>query len=353
MSKVKKKDPNKRGLSPQTKRTLGNVFKSLILNQSCIDGAKESPWWIAVIFLVFSIVLPVLPTFVNATKAYGASFVSGANYGLDRGLANTTQELHANGYEFKVSGGYLTFEQNGAKVAPTDDPIAVDKIGNNYNFLMYITEYRGADYTTFKNTINNQKYILGTTDLYVEGATYADDTQFYKPSYMILSTTSMEVHAYKSLTTTAAVNGPDGLNWNNVKNGDILAAALDVAPELTNAKRTEAIFNKWKTIFNDAYIDARKTSILNVTLIYLGVYAGLILFLGVLVFLLTRGKNNMYRDYSFFLCQKITWWAAFTPAVLGMIVGWIFGTNIIGQMGFIVFLSLRVMWLSMRQLRPM
>ena len=121
---AKKTKKQRKPMNPQTKRNLVNVFKGIISNQSCIDGAKESPWWIAVIFLVFSIVLPVLPTFVNATKAYGASFVSSANYGLDRGLANTTQELHANGYEFKVSGGYLTFEQNGAQINPTDDPVA-------------------------------------------------------------------------------------------------------------------------------------------------------------------------------------------------------------------------------------
>ena len=86
--------------------------------------------------------------------------------------------------------------------------------------------------------------------------------------------------------------------------------------------------------------------------IYLGVYAGLILFLGLMVFLLTRGKNNINRTMNFWVCQKVAWWSSFTPGLLALPLGFLLASNILGQMTFIVLLSIRVMWLSMRQLRP-
>ena len=353
MAQVKKKNANRKGLSPETKRTLGNVFKSIISNQSCIDGAKESPWWIAVIFLVISIALPVIPTLVNGTKAYGASFVASANYGADRGLANTSQYLHENGYEFKVEGGTMSFYKDGAPFQTDNNFVASDIIENNYNFLFYVTNSTGSEYDNLIKEITNTKYVGGSLEVFDESKTYPEGYTLYQPSYIVLGKSTMSVYLYKSGTTTQAASSYSGLTWNTMKKGDILVDVLNVDPELQNLKKTEAIFNKWKSIFNTTYDEARLISIRNITLIYTGVYAGLILFLGLLLFLLTRGKNNVFRSLSFFTCQKIAWWASFTPAVLGMIVGWIFSTNVIGQMGFIVFVSLRAMWLSMRQLRPM
>ena len=351
MAKAKVK---KSGMSPQTKRTLLNVGKSIISNQSCIDGAKESPWWIALIFLVVATILPALPIFVNNNKTYGASFVEGANYGSDRGLANTTETLHAEGYEFIVTGGHMKFYKDGSEmVAMPEGFVASDTINGTYNFLFYITDLTGSELSKYVDGIRNTKYIAGTVAKYDDSIAYPDDTKFYSPSFIILTPNTMAVALYKSGTTDLAANTYGGLNWNTTKEGDVLTRMLDVNAELTNYKRTEAIFNNWKIVFNSTYMEAKVKSVWTITGIYLGVYAGLILFLGLMIFLLTRGKNNIFRSLSFFTCQKISWWASFTPAVLGMIIGWVLPGNIIGQMGFIVFISLRTMWLSMRQLRPM
>ena len=154
----------KKGLSPQTKRTLGNVFKSIISNQSCIDGAKESPWWIAVIFLVISFIIPAIPIYVNNSKNYGASFVASANYGADRGLANTTEYLHDNGYEFTVTGGKLKFYKDDAElVAMPEGFVASDLIGANYNFLFYITDLTGSNLSAYVKELQNNNYLLGST----------------------------------------------------------------------------------------------------------------------------------------------------------------------------------------------
>ena len=72
--------------------------------------------------------------------------------------------------------------------------------------------------------------------------------------------------------------------------------------------------------------------------------------MGLMMFLLTRGKNNPNRGLTFFITCKIDAWITFTPALLGMILGFIW--NAAAGLGFIVLIGLRTMWLSMRQLSP-
>ena len=72
--------------------------------------------------------------------------------------------------------------------------------------------------------------------------------------------------------------------------------------------------------------------------------------MGLMVFLLTRGKKNIFRVYTFGDCQKISAWSMVSPALLGMILG--FFIQDYAMMFFIILLGVRVMWLSMKQLRP-
>ena len=255
MAEVKKVKKQGKGLSPQTKRTLGNVFKSLISNQSCIDGAKESPWWIAVIFLVLSIFLPVIPITVNYSKTFGASFITNANYGADKGLANTAKSLHDSGYEFKVSEGLLSFYKDGSIYATTEDFIAsdIDINTNQYNFLVYATTYSGSELTAFVNNINATKFISGSLEKVNPNGSYPEDTKYYKPGVIILSTNTLAVALYKADSTDLVATSYSGLDWTHTAEGDILARVLDVDFELTNQKWTKAVFEKWHGIFNETY----------------------------------------------------------------------------------------------------
>ena len=337
-------------MSPETKRNLGNVFKSIISNQAAIDGAKETPWWVATIFFVLSICLPVIPITVAYSKSYGSSFVSSYNYNSDVGVQNTFTSLKADGYVFNVEGGLLSFNK-----PVSNDPVATDTYRGAYNFLVYITDKTGDDLSAFVTILDNAKYESGTTNKYDEAKVeeYATNgTSFYTPGFVVFTKETMVMAVYKEGTTTRAGSTLGGLTWNNCPDGDIITRVLDVDNELTGANKTKAIFENWKSVLNETYIHQRDINTRNMSLIYLGVYAALVVFLGLMVFVLTRGKTNVYRYLNFWVCQKISWWASFTPAVLGMVLGFLMSSNVIGQMAFIVLASLRIMWMSMRQLRP-
>ena len=349
LQKVKKQ---RKPMDPQVKRNLINGFKSIISNQAVIDGAKETPWWVAVIFFVLSICLPVIPITVQYSKAYGASFVSSYSFNSDRGIENTFTKAKADGWEIKVENNLLTFNKD-----VTDDFIASDINAETgqYNFLLYVSNKTGSELGAFVNKLDAAKYELGKTNPYDETKAEqytAEGTKFYTPGFVVLAKDTMAMAVYKDNSTERAGASLGGLDWHNSPSGDLLERVLKVDESLTHRQKTEAIFNNWKSVLNETYINQKNTTMLNMSLIYLGIYAGLLVFLGLMVFVLTRGKNNVYRYLNVWVCQKISWWAAFTPAVLGMIVGFLLAGNVIGQMAFIVLASLRVMWMSMRQLRP-
>ena len=345
----------KKGLSPQTKRNLGNVFKSLISNQAAIDGAKEAPFWIGIIFLVLSICLPVIPIIVAQQKVNGNNFISSYNYGADRGLANTTMQLEDNGYIFKVEGGTLSFNKDTSDNSAADDIITrKDGNGNDYqvyNFRFYITSKEGTELQNFVTSLTEISYLEKSTELYTVAHEEAG-LKSYKTSFIVVTPNTLAVALYKSETTESAATSLGGLNWSHTPDVANLLARLDDDHTLQNNARRDNIFNHWKDIFNETYVSQKNISTRNMSLIYLGVYTGLVFFLGLMIFLLTRGKNNAFNYLKFHTCQFIAWWASFTPAVLGMILGFVMSSNIIGQMGFIVLVSIRIMWLSMRQLRP-
>ena len=357
-NKPKKLEKKKKPMNPETKRKLVNVFRSIISNQSVIDGAKETPWWVAVIFLVLSICLPVIPITVGQSRAYGSSFVASYNYDSDKGIANTFTTLKTEHYEAKVIGSTLSFYKDGAEYNPD---VAGNLVANDmnaygeYEFLVYFTNKEAEELQAFVNVLVNNKYELNSTTPYnpEKAEQYAaDDTKFYSPSFLVLAKNTMAEALYKARSTDRAITTYGGLTWNHSEQGDLIARVTNVDGELQNAAKRKAIHDNWKVILDETYLDQKNSSMLNMSLIYLGVYTGLVLFMGLMIFVLTRGKTSIYRYLNIWVCQKISWWAAFTPAVLGMILGFIMSTNVIGQMAFIVLCSLRIMWMSMRQLRP-
>jgi len=69
-----------------------------------------------------------------------------------------------------------------------------------------------------------------------------------------------------------------------------------------------------------------------------------------MIFILTRGKRNPFRIYTFWETQKISYWASFTPSLLALIFGFIFTEYAV--MIFVMLIGVRIMWMSMKSLKP-
>ena len=373
--KLKKKNS---GISPKVKFVLVSAFKGIISNQSVVDGSKEGPWWVASIFFAISVLVPLIPGLVRNSQVNGGGFISGYNYGFDTSLTSVMYDMKTNNEDLRVEKGLLHYYKDDVKddehafITPTKDLIntgipqagVINSLTGQYDLKIYLWEgVSGEKLSTYVNLAAKQKYKIRTTTL------KADDdekgTKYYSPNIMILTHSTFAVALYKSNSTSQVATSNGGLDWLNtstkvglvdrlckqgIKDGAFVDPVMD-KDEYVNKYRASTI-KQFIKVCNEAYLNQKKRTTWGNFGIYAGIYAGIILFLGLMIFILTRGKANPYRYLNIWHCQKIAWWAAFTPAILGMILAFVFSGNMIGQMAFILLVSLRVMWLSMKQLRP-
>lgn len=362
---AKKLKKVRKGLSPKAKFTLGNAFKGLISNQACIDGSRGSAWWVAAIFLVFSSILPLLPTLGQLSRLNGNSFIANNNFDLDKQLAHFVYQAKQDNIEFKAEGGLLHYYKDGAEkefVNPLDDTTYFNDYKCEWSYLNTATDqidlkmYFWVDENLQANinTIITEKLAVKTHNKY----TGAEGQKPYLPNIVIFTPTTMAVCLYKIDTDVQAAVSNGGLNWVNTPSVGLVERLLGGVDSTSMSEETYVntysyqVINEFKNICTETYLAQKaKTKWTNLG-IYFAIYVGVILFLGLMVFILTRGKRNPYNFLNIWECQKISWWASASPAIIGTLLSLIFSGNAIGQMAFILVVSLRVMWLSMKQLRP-
>ena len=352
-------------MTNETKRTVRNLFGSIIKNDSAIDGAKTAPWWIALILFIVGSFLPIIPIMVNASRTYGASFISGTTYGYEQGLATCGLSLKAESYELNVKNHELIATKEGNELTQTWVEDADLTPVSYYNTVssgvtmrslnVYYSDRPKSGKTKTINdmikTIESTKYVLNTDKVY--DSETDGDAQTYIPSYLILIKTGMYSKIYKHNTATSGSSTYTGLDWKHVDDCNLLDVVNNVPnieANLLDARYVNGVLENWKVIFNKAYQTQKTNSFWFSSGLYYGIYLVLGVFMGLMMFLLTRGKNNPNRGLTFFVTCKIDAWITFTPAVLGMILGFIWSAA--AGLGFIVLIGLRTMWLSMRQLSP-
>ena len=379
---AKKLKKQKKGMSPKAKFTLLHCFKGLVSNQSCIDGSKESPWWVASIFLVFSVIIPLLPNLFRLGSVNGGAYLTSATFGLDKQMTAIAYELKTEGVDLKVEGGVLHYYKDGVEdptgfIDPTADPsyLGGDTIQQEKAYVAKNGEYDHTELRVFfwnikgntlKKAVNK---VIGQTIDSTSATTINREkgAKKYIPNIIVFTPHTFAVALYKYDTTKQAATTEGGLDWSNTGKTGLVTRML--SSSIKDGKWTDEKTcvmgkdefvntysnNTYKTlvrISNETYLHQRTVTQWSTTGIYAGIYAGVILFLGLMIFVLTRGKNNPFKFLNVWHCQKIAWWASASPAILGCILSLVFGTNAIGQISFVLLVSLRVMWLSMRQLRP-
>lgn len=353
-----------------TKTTLKNVFASLIKNDSAIEGAKTAPWWIGVILFVIGTFLPVIPIMVNTSKTYGASYISSYVYGYEQGLATCGVQLKTEKYSFNVENKNLVMKIDGVAQTKTyeevngviadETPIARYETNikgvKQYAFEMYYSDrpYSGStkSITSLIKLIESKQYVVGTEEIY-NSEVHDKKTTKYTPSYLILYKTGMYSKIYKNNTTTVSTATYSGLDWKNAKFDELLDCLLTVEgveQNLLDINYVNGVLNNLKKVSNDAYINQKNYNFWFQSGLYYGIYLILGFFMGFMMWLLTRGKNNPNRNLSIFVAFEISWWITFTPGLLAMILGFMWSAA--AGLAYIVLIGLRTMWLSMRSLNP-
>ena len=251
-----------------TKRTLKILFGSLIKNDSAIEGAKTAPWWIAVILFIIGNFLPIIPIMVNASKTYGASFVSGFVYGYDQALMSATAQLKTDKYELKVEDHQLlaykdsvkienAWELNEEQISKDLTPIA-SYVSNNNGLETHVLDIYYTDRPVSKGAYTISKMIKDIEKVYYGAGTnekYNKDvhSDYYIPSYLLFYKEGVFSKIFKTGNKAAAAATYSGLDWKHTENMELLTATLevkDVAANPFDLNYTKGVLNNWKGIFN-------------------------------------------------------------------------------------------------------
>ena len=373
-------------MKQRTKENLLNIFGSLISNQRAINGAKHNPWWVAIIMFVLAVILSVVPITVNTSKTYGSQFLANKTNSWETQITTASLELHKEGFEFSVvENDQIKVTKNGADWSHTSDD--TDKIYNDtdaiYTYENSVTkEIDFQVYFSFKATekltpssqtiqdlleeLMGKRYEVGTSteqgDIPSTAAEESEESEesevtksYYRPSFILLYTDGF--YAYLSKPRSIEAEGSGAGDWKNTPVGTkiiervLTVEGFETLPDnASNLEFVNAVNNNWKQIFNEGYIHSRNYATLTSSLVFLGVYAGLSFFMGLMIFLLTRGKKNTFNYLTFWTCFKINAWASVAPGILALILGFIVPSY--AMMFFIILHGLRTMWLTTKQLRP-
>ena len=290
------------------------IFKSLIDNTASIDGGrKKGKWWVAIILAFVSLVLALIPTFVNNISVKGSQFLSGNAQGIDYAVQTFTEEAETNGYKIIV-------KDSGSK---ENKKVAVE------NFTSFTYTKDGANVAVFKYEANP------SPDTIVE---------LNEAKYSVIVFSEDAIHVRFVTTTNKEVirTGTWAGAYNKFDNDTDLVKYFGTTYPQTR--------DNLLSFMDKAYNKTRIASAWIQTGVMALVDLGVILLMGFMLWILTRGKTNPFRMYTILDTWKITCWLSLAPAILTIPLAFLIKN--LPDIWFPMFLGIRAMWVSMKQLRP-
>jgi hypothetical protein len=341
-------------------KTLKHIFQSLFSNGPIME-AKNQPWYIALILFFVSILLATYPTFTQINSREGSSFLSGNTFSIENALVEFSETLEEENVRLVV-----TLRNEG------DSTITeLNNQGNAWESVFTNTLTAHPTFTFYQYSVNNQVrlrvFYQGNNSDETTGALanallalpLGDDNI---GSFLLLGRISVYMHVYNPAALTAnsatgesfitAFSGtyddvPTGTNLGNYVLTDVDGNTI-IKNDLLY---TRVVFNNWLNFFDQSFAYQKSVLLLFQTGLTFVVNAIMALLMSLVIFIMTRGKNNPNKHFKFADTMKIGAWALLSPAILTLIAGALFPE--FAGTAFVLFVGLRLMWLSSKYLRPL
>ena len=299
------------------------ILKSLVNNDAAIDGARKKPWYFAIIIFFVSIMLSLVPVGVNELKNH-----------LDKNFDNTTYNTQEAVTEFEKYLNENNITMSVARSSSKDDGVLV--CDSSMRFAYPSEEapqfvFRFSDSVSINTVVEECKevsYFIFTPDtLYI---------QILNPQ-----------NKSEKVINAACVNAYKKIGEDEIKSAYV---PVNIENGVDYTKSIQKTWANWKSLIRKFYRQTR----LRVTGAQVGVSAivavSISLIMGFMVWVLTRGKTNAYRLFTVWDCFKISFWAGLAPGILTCGLGFLFAG--FGKVLFVLLLGVRVMWLTMKSLKP-
>jgi hypothetical protein len=347
-------------------KTLKMIFASLFDNGVVIKG-KDQPWWIALLLFVISVVLATYPTYTQINNRSGSDFLSGNLYSIDNGLQALSETLYEENIQLVIKETVINEEP---RRILTNEETAWSTV-----FTQSIEGYPTFPY--FEYAVNNQPRLR----VFFQGILSDEDSTLFvnnlldRPlgdttisSFMFLG--SKAVYVYMYVPTAIASGTVDGQGYVNGFSGTYDAIPLNtnlgrfialdssgtfVDPLVSRTTNYQAyadrILANWKVFFDQSFAFSKSVLLFAQTALTFAVNVIMSFLMSVVIFIMTRGKFNPNRHLKFGETTKIGAWTLLSPALLTIVAGGLFPE--FAPTAFVLFVGLRLMWLSSKYLRPL
>ena len=308
------------------KQNIKLFFTSLISNNACIDAGRKKPWYAAVILFIISIVLSVIPSTVLELKKQGDKNFDSTTFLTDQATTLFAKDLQSNEFENQM----IVIKQD------KDSTLAAQEFVKCYYFDVENSQKVGYAFTYCAEDKVDTR-ILEFQEANVSFFIFTPDRLY------ISLLDPANVAQSKRVLNLSCLNAYKTVGENEIKE------SYDAA----DGNLTESInktWANWKVLIRKFYNATRLRASGLQLAIMSAINAGIFLIMGFMVWVLTRGKNNPYRIFTVWECYKIVAWASLSPAILTSGLGFLIKT--FASTLFPLLVGVRVMWLSMKSLRP-
>ena len=339
-------------------------FSTLISNEAVIKAGREMKGAkdiVPITLALVAVILAILPTFVSRNSVRGSSAVFSAptanyEYGLSKFMNALVYEEDGtkrdNPIQVKINdNGILEISDNDLKALGNSGDVATGETWYTVNrsstalpyFEVFFNTTDDRDSNFFNFIDSNQNPYTGGARTLIHG-----ETVTFQSSYIAFGKESIRFRKRNDTLTFSGVTG-DYIRLHNT-NLTEFALSLDAKnlPYVSEDYAKE-ITTYFTDIMDKSFETLKNTSLWTYTGIFAGVDLGAILLFGLVMFLMTRGKKNPFRVYTFWETQKMAYWASFTPGLISLIG---FALPNMSFIFFFMMYGLRMMWMSMKSLRP-
>ena len=341
-------------------KTLKLIFQSLFSNGPIME-AKNQPWYLALILFFVSILLATYPTFTQINSREGSSFLSGNTYSIENALVGFSETLEEENVRLVVT----------SRTEADATIVELNNQGDAWGTVFTNTLTAHPNFPFYQYSVNNQVrlrvFYQGNNSDETTGALanallalpLGDDNI---GSFLLLGRASVYMYVYNPAALTAnsasgesfvtAFSGtydevPTGTNLGNFILTDVDGNTIDKTDLILY---TRVVFNNWLNFFDQSFAYSKSVLLLAQTGLTFVVNAIMALLMSLVIFIMTRGKTNPNKHFKFADTMKIGAWALLSPAILTLVAGALFPE--FAGTAFVLFVGLRLMWLSSRYLRP-
>ena len=351
-------------------------IRTLWKNDAVVEVATTTKWWWSLIIFVLSLVISVLPATVNQATAQGRNFLSNTNTsysdpyinGLYAYLNDTSEDKNivfdgesktlssstntSGYYDTDISNKIFANGTRALKPLYTYSRTVTNSgLERTTNYLDIYVCYQDNGVVDLNTILEN---IQSTNTNYADGHIADDSLKNTRQTPFILFTNDEFYAVNYSSSGSTSLSG----NYNHMSEVFDFASGqysfkdvlnYNVSTTSTISEKQSAVFENFLTYCDYTYLDIRFNSTWVTFGIYCGVNGSIIILMGLIIWLMCRGKNNPNNKIKIWETYSMAFWAAGSPAILSLFA---FLMPQIGMMIFIMLYAFRIMYLSMKHLRP-